>query len=943
MDELEIIGARSNNLKNISLRIPRNRLVVITGPSGSGKSSLAFQTIFAEGQRRYLDTLSSYARHFMGNLERPDVDKLNGLSPVISIEQKSVSKNPRSTLGTITEIYDFLRLLFSKIAVPVSPQTGQILHKYTEQEILHAILQEFKNKNISLLTTLVKGRKGHYRELFEEWAKKGYQRFRVDGQWVSYKKNMQLDRYKIHDIELLIDRLNIPDKPDERLKRSVGLALKIGKGSVWVLNQEDEQMKYFSTHFADPDSGLFIDEPSPNNFSFNSPYGACPLCNGLGYVYEPDMKKIVPDKNLSIPEGGIVPLGKNSKSWVMLQVLSILSKHKVPHKTPVKNIPSEVWNKILYGTPESVKIDIDDYTSLNTRYDGLVHYLANKSADDESRLQKWASSFTSVKTCPECEGSRLKKESLWFRLNNKNIFQWTQLPLSALPYEIQTLYAGLSSGKRIIAEDILREISDRVRFLLDVGLGYLTLSRPAATLSGGEAQRIRLATQIGSRLTGVMYILDEPSIGLHPRDNQRLIHALQELRDLGNSVLVVEHDEELMRSADYLVDIGPGAGVHGGKVVAAGTPEQVMQSNTLTADYLSGRKKMFYPETIRRGNGNWIVITGCKGHNLKSVEVRIPLGCMIAVTGVSGSGKSSLIIDTLVPALKKHIYKQEYQGLPYDKITGYEHLDKVIEVDQSPIGRTPRSNPVTYTKVFDAIRDLYSQLPDSKIRGFRPGRFSFNVKGGRCEKCQGSGMIKLEMNFLPDTYVVCDECNGKRYNNETLRVLYKGKSINDVLNMSVEQGLEFFENIPVIRQTLRVLNDVGLGYLRLGQPSTDLSGGEAQRIKLAAELCKRQTGKTLYMLDEPTTGLHFDDVNQLLKVLHRLVDQGNTVLIIEHHPDVIRNADYIIDLGPEGGEEGGQIMFSGFRDEFFSLTKENLTLKFVKPSSSLKKKIVEKN
>lgn len=928
-DILEIIGARSNNLKNISVSIPRNKLVVITGPSGSGKSTLAFETIFAEGQRRYLDTLSSYARQFMGNLERPDVDKINGLSPVISIEQKTVNKNPRSTVGTITEIYDFLRLLFSKLAVPYSLSTNQPLIKYSEKQLPEILTSLYAGRAITLLAPLVKGRKGHYRELFEDWAKKGYQRFRIDGKMESYKKNMQLDRYKIHDIELVVDAVPIEHTVSSRLQKSVELALKAGKGSFYVLDAETDKLKFFSTHYSDPDSGVFIDEPSPNVFSFNSPYGACELCKGIGHIYEPDMDKMVPKPELSIPEGAIVPLGKNPNNWVFKQVLSILKQSGIPLKTPFKKIPKHVIHTLFYGTNEVVEIEYDGMI-FKTNFDGIAQYLAHKSDDDDHRLNKWASGFTTKKNCPECGGSRLKKNSLIFKINDKNIHEWSEIPMSEFNDELKKFEKTLTPSQKIIAHDILREITDRVYFLNQVGLNYLTLNRPASTLSGGEAQRIRLATQIGSRLTGVLYILDEPTIGLHPRDNLRLIASLKELRDIGNSVMVVEHDEEVMRNADYILDIGPGAGVHGGKVVSQGTFDEIVRSSSPTADYLSYRKKIPIPEKIRTGNGQWLEITGCSGNNLKNIHIRIPLGCLVLVTGVSGSGKSTLINDTLVPALKNAVYKTQMECLPFRELKGYEHTDKVIEVDQAPIGRTPRSNPVTYTKVFDEIRKLFAQLPDAKIRGFEPGRFSFNLKGGRCEKCQGSGVVKMEMNFLPDAYVRCDECNGKRYNNETLRVLYKGKSIFDVLEMSVEQAQDFFENYPNIRHALKVLNDVGLGYIKLGQPATTLSGGEAQRIKLASELGRKQTGKTIYFLDEPTTGLHFEDIRQLLNVLHHLVDKGNTVVVVEHNLDVIKNADYIIDLGPDGGEKGGELMFEGFMNDFLKSKKNSLTLKFLK-------------
>lgn len=938
-DTLEIIGARSNNLKNIHLQIPRNKLVVITGPSGSGKSSLAFDTIFAEGQRRYLDTLSSYARQFMGNLHRPDVDKINGLSPVISIEQKTVNKNPRSTVGTITEIYDFLRLLFSKLATPYDPESNNPLIKYSEKEIPEIIARTFRGETITIMTPLVKGRKGHYRELFEEWAKKGYQKFRVDGTILPYKKNLQLDRYKIHDIELIIDHLPVSYPASSRLTSSVALALKTGKGSVYVLDKS-EKIKIFSTFFCNPVTGEFLDDPSPNFFSFNSPYGACPHCKGIGHIHEPDMQKIVPDPSLSVPGGAIVPLGKNQRNWVFQQVMSILNMHGIPPGMPFKKIPEHVVQTIFYGTTEMVPIELDGMT-FRTQFDGIAHYLANKSDNNDHRLNKWASSFISRKECMVCKGSRLKTASLYFKIGSKNIYEWSSIPMQDFLKEFQHWNKKLSGSQQRIATDIVREISDRAEFLNRVGLGYLTLHRAASTLSGGESQRIRLATQIGSRLTGVLYILDEPTIGLHPRDNLLLIHSLKSLRNLGNSVLVVEHDEEMMCHADYIIDIGPGAGIHGGKVVAHGSPELFQRQHSITADYLSGKKQIPVPVHFRDGNGRFLELKGCSGHNLKNVDVRIPLGCLVVVTGVSGSGKSSMINQTLVPALKNALYNSNAETLPFESIKGYEYLDKVIEVDQSPIGRTPRSNPVTYTKVFDEIRKLYAHLPEAKIRGFQPGRFSFNLKGGRCEKCQGGGIIRLEMNFLPDAFVCCDECTGKRYNNETLRVLYKGKSIYDVLEMSVEQSLEFFQNFPAIHHTLKVLHDVGLGYIKLGQPSTTLSGGEAQRIKLAAELCRRQTGKTIYFLDEPTTGLHFNDIHHLLKVLHTLTNFGNTVVVIEHNTDIIKNADYIIDLGPKGGPQGGKILFQGAMKKFLSMKSSNQTLTYLKKSINKKRVFTE--
>ncbi len=931
--ELRVYGARVHNLQNVDVAIPRNRLVVITGLSGSGKSSLAFDTIYAEGQRRYMETFSAYARHFIGNLERPDVDEINGLSPVISIEQKSTSRNPRSTVGTITEIYDFLRLLFARASEAISPVTGNPLVRYTEQQIIELIREEFAGRDLLILAPLVRGRKGHYRELFEQLRRQGFLKARIDGELREIGFGLQLDRYKTHDIELVVDRINLKGNSAERLPASVQTALRHGKGSLYVAEMAGSSGRYFSRNLMDPATGLSFDEPEPNSFSFNSPYGACPHCNGLGTITEIDLGKIIPDARKSIKKGGIAPLGEAKGTWIFRQIEALGEKYGFNLDTPIEEIPEIAVNAILYGTDEVLKVK-NEYLGVTSSYslnfEGLVNYITNQSVESNAAgIRKWAGSFMNLKPCPECNGSRLKKESLNFKIGGSTIAELSLMELANLDdwFTREDLFTDLR--KKTIAHEIIREIRTRIRFLLDVGLDYLTLHRTAGSLSGGEAQRIRLATQIGSQLVGVLYILDEPSIGLHQRDNQRLIKALQDLRDIGNSVIVVEHDKDMILSSDFIVDIGPGAGRHGGKIVATGTPEEMLQCNSITCCYLNGRKKIPVPGIRRKSNGKHISILGASGNNLKSVDLHLPLGLFVCVTGVSGSGKSTLINETLYPVLSQHFYKSDKNPLEYKKILGLEHLDKVIEIDQSPIGRTPRSNPATYTGVFDEIRKLFASLPESKIRGYQAGRFSFNVKGGRCETCKGAGLRLIEMNFLPDVQVPCETCGGKRYNRETLEVRYKGKSINDVLNLTINQAVEFFENIPHILQKIRTLKEVGLGYITLGQQSTTLSGGEAQRVKLATELSKKDTGKTIYILDEPTTGLHFEDVNVLLGVLNRLVDRGNTVLVIEHNMEVIKVADHIIDLGPEGGKKGGRIVASGTPEEIM-LNENSITGRYLK-------------
>ncbi len=929
---IEILGARENNLKNFDLTIPRDQLVVITGLSGSGKSSLAFDTIYAEGQRRYIETFDAYARQFLGELERPDVDKINGLSPVISIEQKTVSKNPRSTVGTITEIYDFLRLLYSRAATAYSYATGQPMVKYNEGEILTQIQKKFAGKKTIFLAPIVKARKGHYRELFEQFMRQGFLRARVDGQIVELTKGMKLDRYKVHDIELVIDRL-AGNEPESRIKDSVRLALKQGKGSMMVAPLDEKtkiEVQHYSKFLMCPTSGISYPEPEPNLFSFNSPYGACPHCNGLGEVAEIDLKKIVPDDNLSIKKGGIAPLGQGKQTWIFQQIESVLQGYEVSSLTPIKDIPKEAMQVLLYGTEDTVVVTMSNGQSMKTQFDGIIAFIERQAEDDASpAIRRWAEGFMNKVACPECQGARLKKESLYFKVNGKHIFDLAAMDLKSLSTWMESAHEGMSERQLKIAREPLKEIKDRLRFLIDVGLEYLTLHRSSKTLSGGEAQRIRLASQIGAQLVGVLYILDEPSIGLHQRDNQKLINSLKSLRDVGNSVLVVEHDKDMMLSADYLVDIGPGAGVHGGKVVEQGPPAVHLKGKSVTGQYLSGKRKIEVPKKRRKGNGKFLELNGARGHNLKHVNLKIPLGTFTCIAGVSGGGKSSLINHTLYPILAHHFYDNQRRPLPYKTIKGLEHLDKVVEIDQSPIGRTPRSNPSTYTGIFTDIRQLFAQHPEAKVRGYQPGRFSFNVSGGRCETCKGGGVKVIEMNFLPDVMVECEDCNGKRYNRETLEVRYKGKSIADVLAMTVDEGVVFFESHRNIHNTLKTLQDVGLGYISLGQHSTTLSGGEAQRVKLSTELSKRDTGNTIYILDEPTTGLHFQDVEMLINVLNRLVERGNSVVVIEHNMDVIKVADYIADLGPEGGEGGGMIVGQGTPEELIKI-KASHTGRFLK-------------
>lgn len=914
-DYIEIFGAREHNLKNVDLRIPRNELVVITGLSGSGKSSLAFDTLYAEGQRRYMETFSAYARQFIGELKRPDVDKIEGLSPVIAIEQKSIGKNPRSTVGTITEIYDFLRLLYAKVADAYSYVSGKKMLSYNEKQIIALIEEEYEDKKIAILSPLVKGRKGHYRDLFENIRKKGYTKVRVDGKMQELYPQMQLDRYKVHDIEVIIDRIIVQKGKRERLKKTVDLALRMGNGALMILDYDSKSIRYLSRTFVCPDSGISYGEPEPNSFSFNSPYGACPHCNGLGYVKEVDVDRVFPDRKLNARNGGIHPLGEYRNSWVFQQLEAILRLHKCSLTTPIYKYPSGLIHDILYGVQGDVEVN-KEYAGVKSSYyiefEGLVHLLRRQQKQKESvSLRRWAEAYLVDSVCAECEGARLKKESLFFKINGLNIAEVAHLDLHQLKQWVDTLHTNFDDRKKILSREIVRELEMRIGFLLEVGLDYLALDRPAKTLSGGESQRIRLATQIGSQLTNVLYILDEPSIGLHQRDNRKLIASLKDLRDIGNSVIVVEHDEEMMLEADHIIDIGPGAGRLGGQIVAEGAVAEIVKQSSLTVDYLTGKKNIPIPAKRRKGNGKFLRLTGASGNNLKKVSLRLPLGMLVCVTGVSGSGKSSLINETLYPLLMNHYFHSKRKPLPYKSISGLENLDKVVNIDQSPIGRTPRSNPATYTGVFDEIRKLFAALPESKIRNYKAGRFSFNVKAGRCETCRGGGQRLIEMNFLPDVYVTCEACGGKRYNRETLEVRYKGKSINDVLEMTIRQAVDFFANVPKIHKILTTLNDVGLGYITLGQSSVSLSGGEAQRVKLASELSKRDTGNTLYMLDEPTTGLHFEDVKVLLEVLQRLVDKGNTVLIIEHNMDVIKVADHIIDIGPDGGEKGGEIIATG--------------------------------
>lgn len=937
-DKIVVDGARVHNLRNINIEIPRNRLTVITGLSGSGKSSLAFDTIYAEGQRRYIETFSAYARSFLGNMERPDVDKITGLSPVISIEQKTTNKNPRSTVGTVTEIYDFLRLLYARAAEAFSYETGEKMVKYTDDQILNLIMERSTGKQIFVLAPLVRGRKGHYRELFEQTRKKGFLYARIDGKVEELKPNMRVDRYKNHFIEVIVDRLLVEQASRKRLKESVQTAMKQGHGISLIMDHESGDIKYYSRQLMCPTTGVSYNEPAPHNFSFNSPQGACPKCNGLGQIAEIDMEKVIPDPEKNIGQGGIVPLGAKKNTLIFWQIEALGDQYGFSLKTPVKDIPEDGLNAVLYGTNERITLKnspLGSSVSYMMTYEGVIKYIDSQRDDNPSKTaQKWANQFVREKICPECNGQRLKKESLYFHIDGKNISQLARMDLTELDQWFSGLEERLTDRQRKIGTEVIKEVRTRIRFLLDVGVEYLALDRASGTLSGGESQRIRLATQIGSQLVNVLYILDEPSIGLHHRDNLRLIRALKQLRDSGNSVIVVEHDRDMMLAADYLVDMGPFAGRHGGEIVAAGTPQEVLTKGTLTARYLTGDLKIAVPEKRREGNGKVLTLSGCKGHNLKNIDVSFPLGKLICITGVSGSGKSSLVNGTLQPVLSQYFYKSLQDPLPYDKLDGLNNLDKVVQVDQSPLGRTPRSNPVTYTGVFSDIRNLFAQLPEAKIRGYKPGRFSFNVRGGRCEECQGGGMKLIEMNFLPDVYVHCDSCNGKRYNRETLEVRFKGKSISDVLDMTINQGVEFFESIPSIAHKLKTLQEVGLGYITLGQSSTTLSGGESQRVKLAAELSKRDTGKTLYILDEPTTGLHFEDIRVLLEVLNKLVDRGNTVIVIEHNMDVIKVADHIIDLGPDGGRGGGRMLCSGTPEEIVAC-KNSYTAKYLKKELSL--------
>lgn len=941
-ETLEVIGARVHNLKDVSVSIPRNQLVVVTGLSGSGKSSLAFDTIYAEGQRRYIETFSAYARQFLGDLERPDVDKITGLSPVISIEQKTVNKNPRSTVGTITEIYDFLRLLYARASDAYSYVTGEKMVRYSDEQILELLLESYEGKKVLLLAPVVKGRKGHYRELFEQIRKQGFLRARVDGEVVELTTRLQLDRYKVHDIEIVIDRLEVAAADKQRLAESLKLALRHGKGTIMVAEPGKENVRHFSRHLMCPTSGIAYDDPAPNLFSFNSPYGACHKCNGLGQILEIDVNKIIPNKGKSIKVGGIVPIGEYRASWIFRQLDAIADKYKFKLSDPIREIPEDALNAILFGTDEMLKVKSDSTgsgSSYSLSFEGVVNFLARQEQEGSTGTQKWAQEFMNEAQCPQCHGTRLKKEALYFRVDEKNIAELSAMGLQELSAWMQNLESRISERQRSIGTEVLKEIRARLQFLLDVGLTYLTIDRSSKSLSGGEAQRIRLATQIGSQLVGVLYILDEPSIGLHQRDNVRLIDALKNLRDIGNSVLVVEHDKEMILAADHVLDVGPRAGVHGGQIVAQGTPAELLKFDTLTADYITGRRQIAVPAQRRKGNGKSIVLSGCTGHNLQNVTLDLPLGKFVCVTGVSGSGKSSLINETLYPILSRQFYRSDRKPLPYKKVHGLEHIDKVIDIDQSPIGRTPRSNPATYTNVFSDIRTLFSELPEAKIRGYKPGRFSFNVKGGRCETCQGAGLRTIEMNFLPDVYVLCETCNGRRYNRETLEVRYKGKSISDVLDMTIDQAVEFFEAQPSILQRVKALQDVGLGYITLGQQSTTLSGGEAQRVKLATELARKQTGNTLYILDEPTTGLHFEDIRILLDVLNLLVEQGNTVLVIEHNMDIVKVADHIIDLGPEGGSGGGQILFTGTPEQMVKQLP-GFTAKFLKEELEATAKVV---
>ncbi|GAA0885270.1 excinuclease ABC subunit UvrA [Sphingobacterium siyangense] len=930
--EVQVFGARAHNLKNIDVSFPRNELVVITGLSGSGKSSLAFDTIYAEGQRRYMETFSAYSRQFLGGMERPDVDKISGLSPVISIEQKTTSKNPRSTVGTITEVYDFMRLLFARAGEAFSYVTGKKMERMSDDQVIERILTEFEGQALNILAPVVKGRKGHYRELFEQIRKQGYVKVRVDGEILDLVPKMQVDRYKIHDIEIVVDRLKVEREDKKRLQTSVMQAMKTAKGIIKV-STKDNQEQFYSRYLMDAESGISYDEPQPNTFSFNSPYGACPTCDGLGYIFEIDKNAVIPDKKLSIQKGGLAPLGPTRENWTSEVLKAVAKKLDFTITTPLEKLTEEQIDQLLFGNKEEPIVVTVSYGSYGTReyrveFEGIFKMLeefSGKSSDEAPSLDD----FRTKVTCPTCAGARLKKESLHFKIADKNIHELSTMDITSIKEWFDQVESKLDERQLIIATEILKEIRARLGFLLDVGLNYLTLDRTAKTLSGGEAQRIRLATQIGSQLVNVLYILDEPSIGLHQRDNERLINALKNLRDIGNSVLVVEHDKDMILHADHVIDMGPAAGVHGGTVVAEGTPTEILKSNSLTAAYLNGTKEVKIPEKRREGNGKTLSLHGATGHNLKNLSVSFPLGKLIVVSGVSGSGKSSLITGTLYPILNKHFFRAKAIPLPFKKIEGLEHIDKVIEIDQSPIGRTPRSNPSTYTGVFSDIRTLFVQLPEAKIRGYKPGRFSFNVKGGRCETCQGAGLKVIEMNFLPDVQVPCETCHGKRYNRETLEVRYKGKSISDVLDMSINDAVDFFENVPSIYRKIKTLQDVGLGYITLGQSSTTLSGGEAQRVKLATELSKKDTGNTFYILDEPTTGLHFEDVNVLMGVINRLVGRGNTILIIEHNLDVVKSADWVIDIGPEGGKDGGQVLFEGTPENLIKNNKSE-TARFLK-------------
>jgi excinuclease ABC subunit A len=936
--EVEVYGARVHNLKNIDVSFPRNQLVVITGLSGSGKSSLAFDTIYAEGQRRYMETFSAYSRQFMGGMERPDVDKVSGLSPVIAIEQKTTSKNPRSTVGTITEIYDFMRLLFARTGDAYSYTTGEKMERMSEDQILKTISEKFDGQPVNILAPVVKARKGHYRELFESIRKQGYLKVWIDGAMADVEPKMQVDRYKIHDIDIVVDRLVVTEKDAKRLYTSVQAALKIAKGIIRV-GDKDGNVAYYSKYLMDPVSGISYDEPQPNTFSFNSPYGACEKCNGLGYIFEVDEASVIPNPKLTIMNGGLAPIGEYRETWIFQVLKSLAKKYEFSLTTPIEKLSREHLDIILNGAPDTISVSVEynkwNVQSYTITFDGIVRMLEEQQERRNDEGMDDMENYRVLKTCPVCDGARLKKESLHFKVDNKNIFELACMDINHLQEWFNGLEDRLTERQNVIAKEILKEIRARIVFLLDVGLSYLTLDRTAKTLSGGEAQRIRLATQIGSQLMNVMYILDEPSIGLHQRDNERLINALKNLRDLGNTVLVVEHDKDMILEADHVIDMGPAAGVHGGQIVAQGTPAQLMAEHTLTTSYINGERSIAIPEKRREGNGKILSLKKATGHNLKKVSVDFPLGKLIGITGVSGSGKSSLIAETLYPILNHHFFRAKKHPLPYEKIEGLENIDKVIEIDQTPIGRTPRSNPATYTGVFSDIRNLYVALPESRIRGYKPGRFSFNVKGGRCETCQGAGMKVIEMNFLPDVQVPCEECQGKRYNRETLEVRYRGKSISDVLDMSIEDATPFFEHIPSIYRKVKTLNDVGLGYITLGQASTTLSGGEAQRVKLATELSKKDTGNTFYILDEPTTGLHFEDINVLLGVLYQLVDKGNTVLVIEHNLDVIKVVDHVIDLGPEGGSGGGKILFSG-TPEGLCKVKDSFTGQFLKKEMGIK-------